>query len=329
MTTLNDRKESRSYLETTNYNIPSRPILMKENSSRQKSNENIVFLNTSNIDHYSNVKNCYYALINTCSTDLIAKSSFLAHNLNNKEKSIKPEIHDKYYSKSQVFTKSKSPILQIINGNIFISQEVSIEELQNLTVQVNSKISNSRIISSADSLNLGYSKEENSNVNITLEGQEVIENSSKYSVVSNHLIGSFKSKKLIKLQYLNPNNGKLKLKTFTLKHKYNKDTSHPSTSENTNLVFALKAFAVQESKGNQLKKEHITDYRKFSYEFKKKNDLMVESLVVENADAELMQIEVVESGCGSALTVSNLTSSRSTATKGKKNILLTERSSFY
>lgn len=337
MTSQNSESNNRSSSATTTVNKNTKvgqSVLMKEKNRNQINNKNILLLNRSVIDPSYSLKNTSFLQINpTTSSGFLTKTNIskLIHSgdetffdsdveiideCDNAQQYQKAKIDDSKYAKSEEPTKKETPLLQIFDGNVVISQELSIEEVQNLLYQINSKLQSQNNVNSTDFPNITFSKEENSDVEIVLEDGNGSETGRRNQILPDD-IGSIKSGKWIGRSF-DSNNRKVLLKSVAVNDEAGKVLNQPSTSSETNLLISFKTFEGRKSEGHDFEHDYSTASRIIANEnaCQKKIEAMVEHVIVENADAELMQIELIEASNGSA-NVTAVTSSNCVTDKGR------------
>lgn len=183
--------------------------------------------------------------------------------------------------------KKETPLLQIFDGNVVISQELSIEEVQNLLTQINSKLQNQNSVNSADFPNITFSKEENSDVEIILDDANDIElNKNEGSVRQQSKV--LKSGKWIG-QALDSNKSKVLLKSLSVGDKVAGLYDQPSTSTESNLLIAFRK--AERSFEHDYSSQKLINHDDIN---SKEDEPMVEHVIVENSGTELMQIELIE-----------------------------------
>ncbi|KAL0268234.1 UNVERIFIED_CONTAM: hypothetical protein PYX00_010262 [Menopon gallinae] len=221
--------------------------------------------------------------------------------------------------------KKETPLLQIFDGNVVISQELSIEEVQNLLSQINSKLQSQNSVNSADFPNITFSKEENSDIEIILDDANGLETDRGDRIVLNKF-----PKVLAKSEDWTDqpgNKGKVLLKSLSVGNKVAEILDQPSTSSETNLLISFKAFG----DGGREKSNAEHDYTGGKLEETKEDEPMVEQVVVDNPETELMQIELIEPVNASAAGTGTAIAANCSAEKGesRSSVSAGESQSFF
>lgn len=302
----NNNRSSSSSSSTPNNNnsILGQTVLMKEKDRNKiNNNNNILLLNQASITSNYNVN----LKTQASSTFVQIKPTTSDQSTKNSEDCLFDsdiEIIDDYEEggKDQKLRKERkvkgsnnkkeTPLLQIFDGNVVISQELSIEEVQNLLTQINSKLQNQNSVNSADFPNITFSKEENSDVEIILDDANDIE--------LNKNEGNLQQSKVLKSgkwigQALGSNKSKVLLKSLSVGDKVAELYDQPSTSTESNLLIAFRkaerSFEHDYSSQKLINNDDVNS---------KEDEPMVEHVIVENSGAELMQIELIEPANGSS-----------------------------
>lgn len=327
----NNRSSSSSSTPVTNNNnsILGQSILMKEKDRNKiNNNNNILLLNQTSITSNFNVNfktqstPTFVQIKPTTSSSLSSSDQSTKNSTDDCLFDSDIEIIDDYEdgSKDQKLrkknadtdspvrklrnsNKKETPLLQIFDGNVVISQELSIEEVQNLLTQINSRLQNQNSVNSADFPNITFSKEENSDIEIILDDTNDIElnNKNEDNAQAKILTGT-KSGKWIG-QTFDSNKSKVLLKSLSVGDKTVAELyDQPSTSSESNLLIAFKSFSDRKSESGTSGFEHDYSSQKLVNDDvnSKEDEPMVEHVIVENAGTELMQIELIEPANGPA-----------------------------
>lgn len=305
-------KKSSSTSTANNNNRIAQSVLMKEKDRNQLNNNNIQSLNQTSIS--SNCKASFKSrsippLLRIKPNAPSDQGRILAEEtLFDSDIEIVDDYEDSQKARKQnaegesspvrkvrgSAAKKETPLLQIFDGNVVISQELSIEEVQNLLSQINSKLQSQNSVNSADFPNITFSKEENSDIEIILDDANGIESDRSGGIVLNKFPKVLtKSEKWAEQP---GNKGKVLLKSLSVGNKVAEILDRPSTSSEANLLISFKAFG----DGRQEKSNAEHDYTSQKIEETKEDEPMVEHVVVDNPETELMQIELIEPVTASA-----------------------------
>ncbi|KAK6618300.1 hypothetical protein RUM44_002752 [Polyplax serrata] len=271
---------------------------MRERNRNQLNNKNILLLNRAVVEPVYNVKNSSFIQITpTTSSNFFTKAELSKLIQSGDETYFDTDVEiidDCDNDKSKVKeggSKKETPLLQIFDGNVVISQELSIEEVQNLLHQINSKLQNQNDVNSTDFPNITFSKEENSDVEIILEDDNYSDSLRGNSNISAAL-GAKKSgvNWAVGSNFEQANNRKALVKALSA-------SDQPSTSSETNLLISFKSFDVRKPEVNDFDHDYGGNPGKEKNGQKKKVvESVVEHVVVDNPETELMQIELIENG---------------------------------
>ncbi|EEB17455.1 hypothetical protein Phum_PHUM466510 [Pediculus humanus corporis] len=301
----NSRLSSSSSSVSANDNVKiSQNILVKDQSKNEINNKNILLLNRTIIAPGYALKNSDLLRIAPTKSGIPSKtrSSKLSESKISADPCFSSEINCKSdrihlteqlrkYEKntaSKDIIKKETPLLQIFDGNVVISQELSIEEVQNLLFQINSKLQNQTSVNSTDFPNVTFSKEETSDVEIILEDKITSDKGNQFFQTGITNVFDSSSEPGIEDRFELNN---LKANLVPINGKITNDLDQPSTSAETNLLLSFKKSDNRNLECSEFEHDYSAVNKK-TVAGDNGNQKIKGSL----DDTEVMQIELLETG---------------------------------